>query len=204
MTTNLWDNLDMPTAWENSRLKTIWKGKGSKNDPSKYRGLSIGSTVCKLIVSIILNRLRPWYEAQLSDEQNGFRQNRGTTDGIYTVKRVQQITNRKKQPLYLLFVDLTAAFDHIPRKWLFDSIRLRFHSAQNQRLVDILEKLYQNTSLTFNEAKSTFTTSSGVRQGGPESPVLFNLYIDFVMRAFMEQSRSINDLNFFEHTYRIN
>jgi hypothetical protein len=97
----------MPTAWGNSRPKALWKGKGSKNDPNKYRGLSIGSTVCKLIVSFILIRLRPWYEAQLSDKQNGFRQNRGTTDGIYTVKRVQQITNRKKQPLYLLFVDLT-------------------------------------------------------------------------------------------------
>ena len=29
--------------------------------------------------------------------------------------RIHQISNRKTQPLYLLFVDLTAAFDHIPR-----------------------------------------------------------------------------------------
>ena len=83
-------------------------------ETSKYRGLSIGSTVFKLIVNII-NRLRPWYELQLLDEQNGFRKNRGTTDGIYTIKRVQQITNRKKQPLFLLFVDLGTAFDRIPQ-----------------------------------------------------------------------------------------
>ena len=98
----------------------------SKDDPTKYRGISIGSTVCKIIINIILKRLRPWYESQLSDEQNGFRQNRGTTDGIFTLKRVQQITHRKLQPLYLLFVDLTAAFDHIPRRWLFKSIEMRF------------------------------------------------------------------------------
>ena len=126
MTSNLWQNLDVPHTWGNSQLRTLWKGKGSKNDPTKYRGLSIGSTVCKLVINLILDRLHPWYEAQLSEEQNGFRQDRGTTDGIYTVKRVQQITHRKKQPLFLLFVDLTAAFDHIPRKWLFDSIKLRF------------------------------------------------------------------------------
>ena len=30
---------------------------GSKKDPSKYRGLSIGSTICKLVVNIILSRL---------------------------------------------------------------------------------------------------------------------------------------------------
>ena len=105
MTSNLWSNLDIPDSWGNSRLKTLWKGKGSKSDPAKYRGISIGSTVCKLIISIILERIRPWYEAQLSDEQNGFRKNRGTTDSIYSMKRVQQI--------YLLVVDLTAAFDHI-------------------------------------------------------------------------------------------
>ena len=47
MIANLFENLDVPGAWGNSRLKTLWKGKGSKNDPTKYRGLSIGSTVCK-------------------------------------------------------------------------------------------------------------------------------------------------------------
>ena len=43
------------------------------SDTSKYRGLSVASTVCKLIINITLERIRPWYEAQLSKEQNGFR-----------------------------------------------------------------------------------------------------------------------------------
>ena len=201
MSTKLWENLDVPNAWGNSRLQAIWKKKGSKRDPKKYRGISIGSTVCKLLINLILDRIRPWYELQLSDEQNGFRKDRGTTEGIYTIKRIQQITDRKKQPLFLLFVDLTAAFDHIPRDWLFESIRLRFDNHQSCLLFDILEKLYQNTTLTFEDANETFKTSSGVRQGGPESPLLFNLYIDFVMRLFMEKS---NGINFFQHKYRIN
>ena len=170
MTLNVWENLDIPSSWGNSRLKTLWKGKGSKKDATKYRGLSIGSTICKLIVNIILSRLQPWYETQLSDEQNGFRLNRGTTDGIYNIKRIQQISNRKMQSLYLAFIDLSAAFDHIPRKWLFDSIKLRFENTQNKLLIDILEKLYENTSLTSEE--TTFETTSGVRQRGPESPNL--------------------------------
>ena len=202
MTLNVWENLDIPLAWSNSRLKTLWKGKGSKKDPSKYRGLSIGSTISKLIVNIILGRLQPWYELQLTDEQNGFRQNRGTTDGIFNIKRIQQISNRTSQPLYLLFVDLSAAFDHIPRKWMFDSIKLRFGNTQSTLLIDILEKLYQNTSLTFEE--TTFETSSGVRQGGPESPNLFNLYIDFVMRVFLDKCCGVDDIQFFDYKYRIN
>ena len=30
MTDNLWNNMDLPESWGNSRLKTLWKGKGSK------------------------------------------------------------------------------------------------------------------------------------------------------------------------------
>ena len=141
MTLNLWNNLDIANAWGNSKLKSLWKNKGSKSDPTKYREISIGSTVCKLIINIILERLRPLYETQLSDEQNGFRQNRGTTDGIFTLKRVQQITQKKLQPLYLLFVNLTAALDHISRDWLFKSIEMRFTADQTPRLVTILSTL---------------------------------------------------------------
>ena len=203
MALNLWNNLDFPEAWSNSHLKTLWKNKGSKSDPTKYRGISIGSTVCKLIINIILDRLRPWYESQLSEEQNGFRQNRGTTDGIFTLKRVQQITHRKMQPLFLLFIDLTAAFDHIPRSWLFKSIEMRFPEGMFPRLFTILDNLYKRTTLTFDKTKSTFQTTSGVRQGGPESPFLFNLFIDYVMRVFINKSQNEN-IKFYEHHYRIN
>ena len=134
MTLNVWENLDIPSSWGNSRLKTLWKGKGSKKDATKYRGLSIGSTICKLIVNIILSRLQPWYETQLSDEQNGFRLNRGTTDGIYNIKRIQQISNRKMQPLYLAFIDLSVAFDHIPHKWLY---LIRSNFDLSNELVDL-------------------------------------------------------------------
>ena len=68
------ENLDLPDRWGNSRLKSLLKEKGSKNDPSKYRGLSLGSTVYKLIVNIILTRLRPWYDKDKQDKQYGFRQ----------------------------------------------------------------------------------------------------------------------------------
>jgi len=72
---------------------------------------------------LIINRLKTWYEAQLLDQQQGFRCGRGTTDGIFIVKSLQQITNKMKKPTYLLFVDLTAAFDHVERDWLFQTIK---------------------------------------------------------------------------------
>ena len=120
------------------------------------------------------------------------------------MKRVQQISNRKKQLVYLLFVDLTAAFDHISRNWLFESVQLCFIERDNLKLFDILEMLYHKTMLTYHEAQSTFLVSSGVRQGGSESPCLFNLYIDFVMHVFISNCMKNNSIFFFQHQYRIN
>ena len=98
--------------------------KGKAEDPSTYRGLQIGSTLCKIMVMVIINRLKYWYEKQLLDQQQGFRPRRGTADGILFAKSVQQITHRMEKPTFLLFVDLSAAFDKVERSWLFkDAIK---------------------------------------------------------------------------------
>ena len=55
------------------------------------------------------------------DQQQGFRKARGTTDGIFMVKQVQQIAEKMRKPVYALFVDLSAAFDHVCRKWMFNT-----------------------------------------------------------------------------------
>ena len=51
--------------------------------------------------------------------------------------------------------------------------------------------------------KKTPSQRSGVRQGGPESPLIFNLYIAFVMRLFIEKGKQLN-IDFFDHSFRIN
>ena len=94
--TTIWETKMIPSKWGHSKLVAIWKGaaKGKSDDPSAYRGIQIGSTFCKLLVVVILERIRNWYESQLLDEQQGFRSSRGTTDGIYIVKRIQQISHK--------------------------------------------------------------------------------------------------------------
>ena len=79
------------------------------------------------------------------------------------MKRFYQILNRKTQPLYLLFVNLRAAFDSIQGKWLFIMIKLCFLEGENVKLFNILEKFYQKT---YQEALVTFLVTSDVRQVG--------------------------------------
>ena len=200
----VWLTKQIPSKWGHSKLVTIWKGaaKGKADDPAAYRGIQIGSTFCKILVIVILERTRKWYEKQLLDEQQGFRSSRGTNDGIYILKRVQQISQQTKKTVFALFVDLTAAFDHVRRKWLFKSIKQRFPSHDNT-LINLLESLYSYTTTSLNDSDlDTFEILIGVRQGGPESPTLFNLFMDYVMRIFIQECERKN-IKFIKPKYTI-
>ena len=196
----VWKTNKIPSQWGHTKLVTIWKGasKGSCRDPEAYRGIQIGSTLCKIMIIIIINRLKKWYEQQLLDQQQGFRMGRGTTDGIFIVKRMHQITNQMKKPVYALFIDLTAAFDHIERKWMFKSIHKRVQTKADSKLIQLLESLYTYTTTALAQSpEDIFELILGVRQGGPESPMLYNLYMDYVIRIFLNtcKAKKIKFLN---------
>ena len=201
----VWETNVIPTKWGHSKLVSLWKGssKGSIEDPEAYRALQIGSSFCKIMIVIIINRLKTWYDQQLLDQQQGFRSGRGTVDAIYRIKRVHQITNRMKVPVYTLFIDLSAAFDHVDRKWLFKSIRQRLPEGWNAKLFQLLESLYHYTTTALAEAEDDiFELTSGVRQGGPESPILYNLFMDYVMRVFLDTCKE-KGVSFFKLKYKI-
>ena len=201
----IWITNSIPNSWGHSKLVTIWKGpaKGKLSDPATYRELQIGSTLCKIMMIIILNRIKSWYNSQLLDQQQGFRQGRGTTDGMYIIKRIQQITEKMKMPAFVLFVDLTAAFDHVIRPWLFKSIYQRLSGGSNHKLIKLLETLYSYTTTSFAETPDDlFELTLGVGQGGPESSPLFNLYIDYVMRVFIGLCEK-NNIKFLTLRYRV-
>ena len=147
-------------------------------------------------MSIILAREKSWYEAQLCEEQQDFRQGRGTQDAIYTIKRLQQILVKRNKCIYTSFINLTAAFDKIMRTWLFQSIYIRMNPDQDGKIdsnFQIIEELYKKTTayMTDDPDKKEFDVGAGVRQGGCESPSLYNLYMDFVMRVFkVEQEKA--------------
>ena len=90
---NIWKTGTVPNSWCHTKLKTIWKGaaKGKITNPEAHRGIQIGSTFCKILVTIILKRLQKWYDEQLAEQQQGFRPGRGTAEGIYLLNRLHQI-----------------------------------------------------------------------------------------------------------------
>ena len=126
-------------------MTSIWKNKGNAYDPTKYRGISIGSILCKVGMNIAIKRLSNFYEKQIQNNQFGFRSGIGCSDGLYVVKQLQEIASLFQRELFVCFVDLSSTFDHLNRKLLFKTIKNRLHPNQVTTNINIIENLYQET-----------------------------------------------------------
>ena len=201
----IWETKEIPSKWSVSRITPIWKKKGNASDPSKYRGISIGSTLCKLGMTIILKRLSIFYESQLLRTQFGFRSGLGCNDGVYVIKQLQDIASMSQRKLYCCFIDLTAAFDHVNRDLLFKSIRSRLPTNSEANNIQIIENLYKCTKSYLQNsdpAEDAFDITSGVRQGEKEGPPLYNLFSDFVLRVY-ENRKTESGVTGLQIKYRI-
>ena len=172
----IWTVVKIPKSWLQSTITCLHK-KLSKMLAENYRGISITATLSKIISSIIVDRIRGTYESILLPTQFGFRKNRSTCDAIFITRK---IISNSKQPLYICFIDLKAAYDWVPREALFRVLEIRL---QCPKLVSILRALYTGTSACIKCTAVYFDTLVGCRQGGLESPPIFNLYLDFVIRC---------------------
>jgi retron-type reverse transcriptase len=172
----IWTMVQVPAVWLHANITCLFK-KGLRKLAANYRGLSIGANMSRIIAKIIINRLKKAYEKHISEAQYGFRQNRSTNDAILVVKSVIE---KYGETLIVVYIDLTAAYDHVPRDFLFRVLTLRTGA---KHLIAILQKMYEGTTASIAGMKTKFDVLIGCRQGGQESPCIFNYYFDYVLKV---------------------
>ena len=178
--TFIWNTCTIPSTWLHSSITCLYK-KGKMSEAKNYRGLSIGANMSRILAKIIMLRIQDAYELIMGNEQFGFRKNRSTTDGIFILKT---IIDKYGGDLIAIYIDLTAAYDHIPRDLLFRVLEMRTGA---KHICAILKKMYEATTASIRGTKTKFDVLMGCRQGGQESPCLFNIYFDYVLRVAAEK-----------------
>jgi len=96
-------------------MSNIYK-KGEKSECSNYRGISILNTAYKTLATTINNRLKTYTEDLLSQEQNGFKRNRSTTDNIFKMRQILEKCYEYNIEMHVLFIDFKQAFDSVDRQ----------------------------------------------------------------------------------------
>ena len=169
-----------PAQWSQGYINPIYK-KGSRDDPSNYRGITINSCVGKLFTKILNMRLENFlYENKIiHDEQIGFTKDKRTTDHMFVLKTlVEKHTTKGSKPLYTCFVDFKGAFDSVWHTGLFYKLR---KIGISDKFYSIIKNMYLKTELCVKADSAltdSFHSSIGVRQGDNLSPNLFKIFVN--------------------------
>jgi len=126
-------------------------------------------------------------EERLSESQAGFRKGRGCADQIFTLRRVMEQAAAKNMPVYSSYIDIKAAYDSVPRKTLWE-VCSQYDIPK--KLCRLLQALYSKTKAAVRvegELTDWFDVKTGLRQGCLLSPLLFNVYIDHILRKALNE-----------------
>ena len=183
----VWRTRRVPVEWKRSVLVPIHK-KNDRKVCDNYRGIALLSVPGKVLSLILLERLQTIIDPQLLDSQCGFRRGRGTVDQIWMTRQLVERANEYQTPISLGFVDLTKAYDSVDRSTLIAILR---HYGVTHQLASIVTDLYTGTTCKVRAGESMseeFEVKTGVRQGCVLSPLLFNCYMDHILREAMKMT----------------
>jgi len=182
----VWKSGVCPSAWNSAVIVPLFK-KGDLSVMNNYRGIALQDIVEKVFVTIILKRLEPIVEPQIYEGQYGFRRNRSTIDAIYNIRKVIESSREFNKPLYISFIDITKAYDSVSRPLLWEA--LRDHNVP-EYLITLIKTIYFNTSARVRVGDSLsdkFSLGIGVKQGDILSPLLFNIFLNFVWKKITKK-----------------
>ena len=124
----------MPSEWNLSALYPVLE-KGDPTICANYRGISLLHIACKVLTSVLCERLKPHAKALIEAYQCGFRPAKSIIDQIFTQPQILEKAHEKQNKTHHLFVQLKEAFD--------SPVRDRVYAAMPE--LSILVKLIRMT-----------------------------------------------------------
>ena len=182
--------------WDYSWITPIFKS-GNINEAISYRCINLASALEKLLTKIINERLNVWLEANnvIHYSQIGFRKGHSTLDNILIFREINKVYNNMKSPLYLCFIDLSKAFDSIPKHKLVERLN---EMLPNSRILKLIKHLINDKSyriLYDGQESELFTLNNGIPQGDSLSPTLFCLYMNRMYQILDDNLDSLDPIN---------
>ncbi|GFO31938.1 retrovirus-related pol polyprotein from type-1 retrotransposable element r2 [Plakobranchus ocellatus] len=171
-----------------------------------HRTISLMSHITKILLKIIMLRIRNKIKPEITEEQCGFVEDKGTSNAIYILRTLIERALAVQKDVHLCFIDYTKAFDKVRHNEIITQLKQLNIDGKDLRIIN----WEQTAAMRIENKTSTFQDiKRGVRQGCVLSPDLFSLYSEIIMRNLENHpgikvgGQNINNLRYADDTVLI-
>jgi len=179
----LFDSGVTPATLASATVVNVPKAGADPTDKDGYRGVSLIACLLKLVDRVVIERVYQSLIAKrrIRREQAGFRKAEEAIGQVCALVETVGRRIRVGKKTYLAFIDFRKAFDKVSHGALMH--RLSAEGVRGKAL-KFFEAQYESPTLRVRVGgalSEVIALETGVRQGAPSSPVLFDVFIDSIL-----------------------
>jgi hypothetical protein len=159
-----------------------------KPGSTEIRGIGLLESVWKLILSIIDARMKDVVE--FDNAIHGFRQERGTGTAVLHNKLGMQLAVARKDTVVQLYLDLTKAYDILDRGCALAILRGYNVGKNIIRILETFWSWHKAVPRASGYYGRVIGATRGVTQGDIVSPMIFNIVVDCILKAWRTEFRA--------------